>query len=88
MSNDSPQTVTGKAAPYNINQDKFSKIIQEYPIIWDSSTDKDSKNKQLKDATWVEISKKMDIDDRKLIYVVTIFLVSVTCVIVNTAKSC
>lgn len=87
MSGDSPQTVTEKAAPHNnIDQDKFSKIIEECPIIWDFSH-KDSKNKQLKYAAWHEISKKMGIDG-KLIYVVTIFLVSVTCAIVNTAQSC
>lgn len=83
MSDDSPQTVTEKAAPYNRmrdqDQDKFGEIIKKFPIIWDSSR-KHSKNKQLKDATWDEISKIMDIYDRKLIYVVTFFLVSVTCV--------
>lgn len=68
MSDDSPQTVTEKAAPYiHIDQDKFSEVIREFPIIWDSSHG-ESKNKRLKDATWDEISKIMDIDDRKLIY--------------------
>lgn len=87
MSDDSPQTVTEKGAPDNyIDLDKFSKLIKKCPIIWDSSH-KDSKNKQLKAAAWHEISKEMGIDG-KLIYVVTIFLVSVTCAIVNTAQSC
>lgn len=82
MSDDSPQTVTEKAAPYkrmrDQDQDKFGEIIKKFPIIWDSSHS-ECKNKRLKEATWDEISKIMDIDDSKLIYyVVTIFLVSVT----------
>lgn len=91
MSDDFPQTVTEKAAPRNRirdqDQEKVGETIEKFPIIWDSSH-KDSKNKELKDAAWDEISKIMDIYDRKQIYVVTIFLVSVTCVIVNTAQSC
>lgn len=68
MSDDSPQTVTEKAAPYNhIDQDKFSKVIRKFPIIWDSSHSESTK-KRLKDAAWNEISKEMDIDDSKLIY--------------------
>lgn len=91
MSDDSPQTVTEKVAPYNRmrdqDQDKFGEIIKKFPIIWDSSHS-ECKNKRLREATWDEISKIMDDYDRKLINVVTIYLVSVTCVIVNTAQSC